>query len=99
MDAETKKPTSTASTATAGSMQYDEAARRMSYETTAHLVSPQGDITAAKIALTFAKEAQDVKTLEASGAVTLKENGRVTTGDTAARMWRTARSTRCPASW
>ena len=45
----------------------------MTYETSAHMVSPQGDITAAKIGLTFAKDSQDVKTLEASGTVTLKE--------------------------
>ena len=82
VDAVTKKPTSSASTATGASMQYDDAARKMSYDTTAHLVSPQGDITAAKIALTLAKDTQDVKTLEAAGTVTLKENGRVTTGDT-----------------
>ena len=62
-------------------MQYDDAARRMTYDTKAHMVSPQGDITAATIALTLAKDTQDVKTLEAAGAVTLKENGRVTTGD------------------
>ena len=81
VDEVTKKPTSTASTATAASMQYDDTARRMSYETTAHLVSPQGDITGANIGLTFAKDTQDVKTLDAAGAVTLKEHGRVTTGD------------------
>jgi lipopolysaccharide export system protein LptA len=62
-------------------MQYDDATRRMTYETTAHLVSPQGDITAAKIGLTLAKDSQDVKTLDAAGTVTLKETGRVTTGD------------------
>jgi len=81
VDATTGKPTSAASTATAAAMQYDDAARRMNYDGTAHLVSPQGDITGAKIAVTFAKETQDVKTLEASGAVTLRERGRVTTGD------------------
>jgi lipopolysaccharide export system protein LptA len=81
VDADTKKPTSRAATATGGSMQYDEAARRMSYDTAAHLLGPQGDITAAKIALTLATDTQDVKTLEAAGAVTLKENGRTTTGD------------------
>jgi lipopolysaccharide export system protein LptA len=81
VDKETKKPTSTASTATAGSLQYDETARTMSYQTSGHLVSPQGDITAATIVLTFAKDTQDVKTLEATTAVTLKESGRVTTGD------------------
>ena len=57
------------------------AMRGMTYDTSAHLVSPQGDITAAKIGLTFAADTQDVKNLEAAGTVTLKENGRVTTGD------------------
>jgi lipopolysaccharide export system protein LptA len=81
VDPDTKKATSTASTASGGSMQYDEAARRMTYDTTAHLVVPQGDIRAGKVALTLAKDTQDVKTLEAAGAVTLVENGRTTTGD------------------
>jgi lipopolysaccharide export system protein LptA len=81
VDPDTKKPKTTTSTASGGTMQYDDALRRMTYDTTAHMVSPQGDITAAKIALTFAKDSQDVQTLEASSAVTLKENGRVTTGD------------------
>jgi len=81
IDEATKKPTTMASTATAGSMQYEEATRKMTYETAAHLVSPQGDITAAKIGLTFEQETHDVKALEGAGAVTLKENGRVTTGD------------------
>jgi lipopolysaccharide export system protein LptA len=62
-------------------MWYDDAARRMTYETAAHLVSPQGDITAAKIVLTLAQDTQEVKSLEAAGAVTLKENNHVTTGD------------------
>ena len=82
VDPDTKKPKSTLSTASGGTMQYDDAARRMSYDTNAHMVSPQGDITAAKIGLVFATDSQDVRTLDASGAVTLKENGRVTTGDT-----------------
>jgi LPS export ABC transporter protein LptC len=81
VDPETKQTKSTLSTASGGAMQYDDAERKMTYETTAHMLSPQGDITAAKIGLAFAKDSQDVKTLEASGTVTLKENGRVTTGD------------------
>jgi lipopolysaccharide export system protein LptA len=81
VDQDTKKPMSTASTATAASLQYDDTARTMKYQTSSHLVSPQGDITAGTIVLTFEKDTQDVKTLEATTAVTLKESGHVTTGD------------------
>jgi lipopolysaccharide export system protein LptA len=81
IDPDTNKPKPTLSAASGGAMQYDEATRRMSYETAAHMVSPQGDITAGKIDITFAPDSQDVKTLDAAGTVTLKENGRVTTGD------------------
>jgi lipopolysaccharide export system protein LptA len=93
VDPDTKKSKSTASTASGGSMLYDDSARRMTYETKAHLVVPQDDITAAKVSLTFAKDTQDVRELAASGAVTLIENGRTTTGETLAYVADTGKYT------
>ena len=60
----------------------DDAARRMSYETTAHLRRARRETSRRRRSRsTFAKDTQDVKTLEATTAMTLKESGRVTTGD------------------
>ena len=60
---------------------YDDGARKAIYQTDAHLNGPQGDLTAKTIVLYLATASQAVDRLEATGVVTLRENGRVTTGD------------------
>ena len=80
-DPETKKPTPSRAIGAGTTMQYEDAERRVTYTTNAHVTGPQGDIVASSIALTLAKESQDVERMVADGSVTLKESGRVTTGD------------------
>jgi lipopolysaccharide export system protein LptA len=80
-DPETKKPVASRAAGSGTTMQYEDADRRVTYTTSAHVTGPQGDIVASTIALTLAKESQDVEHMTADGSVTLRENGRVTTGD------------------
>ncbi len=80
-DPATKAPIASRAAATAGSMAYDDAARSVKYASKAHVTGPQGDVTAETVVLTLAKESQDVQRLEATAGVTLRENGRTTTGD------------------
>jgi lipopolysaccharide export system protein LptA len=81
VDPTTKEKKTTRAIASAGSLQYDDGARRAMYQTDAHLNGPQGDLTAKTIVLYLAAAGQAVDRLEATGVVTLRENGRVTTGD------------------
>jgi lipopolysaccharide export system protein LptA len=62
-------------------MVYEDALRKITYSTKAHVEGPQGDLTADTIVLTLGATSQDVERLEATGNVTLKEADRVTTGD------------------
>jgi lipopolysaccharide export system protein LptA len=62
-------------------MLYDDAARRASYKTGASLDSPDGNIKATSILVYLATTGNAVDRLEATGAVTLSEPERVTTGD------------------
>lgn len=80
-DPKTNERNPARATANAGELLYDDAARKMAYGANAHLNGPQGDITAKNIVLFLEKDSQDVARLEATDTVTLKENGRVTTGD------------------
>ena len=69
------------STASAQQMQYEDASRRVTYTTKAHLVGPQGDLVGEKIVLTLGANGQDVEQIDAAGEVTLTEVDRKTIGD------------------
>ena len=77
----TKVHETTRSTGYGQQMQYDDASRRITYTTKAHLVGPQGDLTGDTIVLTLGTNGQDIEQLEASGNVKMTEVDRITTGD------------------
>jgi len=77
----TKVRETTRSTGYGQQMQYDDALRRVTYTTKAHVIGPQGDLTGETIVLTFGENGQDIEKLEASGDVTMKEIDRITIGD------------------
>jgi lipopolysaccharide export system protein LptA len=62
-------------------MNYEDAARKVTYTTKAHVVGPHGDLTGGTIVLTLGQNGQDVERLDASGEVKLTEAERITTGD------------------
>jgi hypothetical protein len=78
---ETKLSQTTRSTAYAQQMQYDDALRKVTYTTKAHLIGPQGDLTADTIVVTFGENKQDIELLEAAVGVTMKQPERITTGE------------------
>ena len=71
----------TRSTGYGQQMQYEDALRRVTYTTKAHLVGPQGDLTGETIVLTLGENGQDINRLEASGDVKMSEIDRITYGD------------------
>jgi len=77
----TKEKETTRSTGYGQQMQYDDATRKVTYTTKAHLVGPQGDLTGETIVLTLGSNGQDIERLDASGEVTMKEIDRITHGD------------------
>jgi LPS export ABC transporter protein LptC len=77
----TKVKETTRSTGYGQQMQYDDALRKVTYTTKAHLVGPQGDLTGETIVLTFGENGQDIEQLEASGNVKMTEIDRITIGD------------------
>jgi LPS export ABC transporter protein LptC len=77
----TKVRETTRSTGYGQQMQYDDALRKLTYTTKAHLVGPQGDLTGETIVLTLGQNGQDIERLEASGEVVMKEVDRITHGD------------------
>ena len=77
----TKVRETTRSTGYGQQMQYDDALRKVTYTTKAHLVGPQGDLTGETIVLTLGQNGQDIERLEASGDVKMKEVDRITHGD------------------
>jgi LPS export ABC transporter protein LptC len=77
----TKVKETTRSTGYGQQMQYDDALRRITYTTKAHLIGPQGDLTGETIALTLGTNGQDIERLEGAGGVKLTEIDRITTGD------------------
>jgi lipopolysaccharide export system protein LptA len=77
----TKIRETTRSTGYAQQMHYDDALRKVTYTTKAHVVGPHGDLAAETIAMTFGQNGQDIEKLEASGDITFKEIDRITTGD------------------
>jgi LPS export ABC transporter protein LptC/lipopolysaccharide transport protein LptA len=88
-----KKKERVQSTGTSNDLKYEDGARRMTYTGAAHLVGPEGDMSAAKIELYLNTSGDDVDRAEAYTAappadkLTLREINRTTTG---ARMTYTA---------
>lgn len=77
----TKVRETTRSTAYAQQMQYEDAMRKVTYTTKAHLIGPQGDLTGETIILTFGENDQDIERLDAAGEVKMIEVDRITTGE------------------
>jgi LPS export ABC transporter protein LptC len=77
----TKVRETTRSTGYGQQMQYEDAVRKVTYTTKAHLVGPQGDLTGETIVLTFGENGQDIEQLDASGNVRMAEVDRITIGD------------------
>jgi LPS export ABC transporter protein LptC len=62
-------------------MTYDDAQRKVTYETDANLVSPQGDVKGRTVTLFLGANGQDIDRMHAIGSVTFKEKDRVTVGE------------------
>jgi lipopolysaccharide export system protein LptA len=77
----TKERETTRSTGYGQQMQYVDAERTVTYTTKAHLVGPQGDLTAETIVLTLGENGQDIERLEATGEARMQEIDRITHGD------------------
>jgi LPS export ABC transporter protein LptC len=81
INATTKRKETVMADGSGDEMLYDDAARKATFRSKAHLNGPDGDITADVVAVSLAKEGNGVEKLEAEGALTLKETTRVTTGE------------------
>jgi lipopolysaccharide transport protein LptA len=77
---EGKKKERIRSTATAQDLKYEDALRRLTYTGEAHMIGPQGDMTAATIELYLKPSGDELERAEAYEAVTLREQNRKTTG-------------------
>ena len=77
---EKKKKERVRSTATAKDLKYEDAVRRMTYTGDAHMIGPEGDMTAATIELYLKPSGDELERAEAYEAVTLREQHRKTTG-------------------
>ena len=78
-----KKPERVRSIATAADFRYEEAGRRATYTGKAHMNSPDGDMTAARIELYLKPSGagdNDLERAEAYEDVTLRDQNRTTTG-------------------
>jgi lipopolysaccharide export system protein LptA len=64
----------------AGSFDYDDAAGRLTYTTTAHVNGPQGDLVADRIEMFMIEGTNELERVEAAEAVTLREDTRTATG-------------------
>ena len=75
-----KKMQRVRSVATATDFRYDEAAHRATYNGSAHMTSPSGDIAASKIELFLKPNGDELERAEAYDTVTLRDRNRTTTG-------------------
>ena len=79
-----KKKERVPSTGTSNELKYEDALRRMTYTGAAHLVGPEGDMSASKIELYLKESGDDVERAEGYTApgekLTLREVNRTTTG-------------------
>jgi lipopolysaccharide export system protein LptA len=84
-DSKTKEKRTVDSIATGDTMVYEDAKRLATYTTgpsaKAHIVGPQGDVTAEIIRLYMKKGVNELERAEADGDVTVKEGYRTATGD------------------
>jgi LPS export ABC transporter protein LptC/lipopolysaccharide transport protein LptA len=80
-DVKTGKKERSRSVASAKTFVYEDALRRATYTTDAHVSGAQGDITAAKIELFLKPSGDELDRAEAYEKVTVHESGRTVTGD------------------
>lgn len=81
MNTTSKERESTRSTGYGQQMQYDDASRKVTYTTKAHLVGPQGDLTGETIVLTLGSNGQDVERIDAAGDIKITQPDRITIGE------------------
>jgi LPS export ABC transporter protein LptC len=75
-----KKKQRVHSIATSKDLKYDDVDRRLTYTTDAHMVGPEGDMTAARIDLYLKPSGDELERAEGFEDVTLREQNRETTG-------------------
>jgi LPS export ABC transporter protein LptC/lipopolysaccharide transport protein LptA len=80
-DAKTGKKDRSRSVASAKTFVYEDALRRATYTTNAHVSGAQGDITATRIELFLKPSGDELERAEAYEKVTVHESGRTVTGD------------------
>jgi lipopolysaccharide transport protein LptA len=79
-DPKNKKVEQKTTIATSDDLVYDDAQRRATYTTNARLVGPAGDLRATRIELYLGPDGNALERLEAYDAVTLRSEGRTSTG-------------------
>jgi LPS export ABC transporter protein LptC len=79
-DPKTKKVEQKTTVATAEDFVFDNSTRRATYTTNARMVGPEGDLRATKIELYLAPTGNALERLEAYDAVTLRSEGRTSSG-------------------
>jgi lipopolysaccharide export system protein LptA len=80
LDSKTNEKTKVSSIASSQDLHYDDAIRRATYTTNAHVVGPQGDLRAVKIEMYLAEGGGSLEKVEAYENVHLKTDDRVATG-------------------
>jgi LPS export ABC transporter protein LptC len=75
-----KKKERVRSIGTAKDFKYEDEPRRLTYVGDAHMISPEGDMTATRIELYLKPSGDELERAEAYEAVTLREQNRKTTG-------------------
>ncbi len=80
LDTDKKKSERARSVGSADDFKYEEATRRATYTSSAHLSGPQGDMTADKIELYLKPSGDELDRVEAYDKLTLREPSRKTTG-------------------
>ncbi len=80
-DQKTKKTERVPAIARAEHMVYDDASRRATYTTDAHVSGPQGDLRAAKVEYYLKASGNELDRVEAETLVQLQDKARLATGD------------------
>jgi lipopolysaccharide export system protein LptA len=80
VDQKTNRPTEVPSVASAQDLHYEDALRRATYTTDAHVNGPQGDCHAVRILMYFAASGNTLERAEAYEKVTVLSEGRTATG-------------------
>ncbi len=80
-DEKTKKVQKVPTIGSASALQYEDAIRRATYTTGAHVSGPQGDLRADKIELYLKPSGDELDRVEAYTKVTLQSEARTATGD------------------